>query len=133
MTQPLPDGEVETTGSSGKSAVHAAEVWLGSAVRHTGDSYQATGDGNNHTTDADTMVVEADTTTSALTVTVDSNTAQEGRILFVFDSGGNAGTNAITVSGGTGVTVNGTSNITTNNGAVLMISDGTDYWVVSNE
>lgn len=129
--QSLPNAPAEVQpGNTGLSAAYAGTLWVGGSLKFTGNAYLATGDGNDTTTDADTAVVDADTSSSTLTLTVDSTTTEEGRLLYVFDGGGNAGTNTITVTGGSGVTINGTSNISSNNATTAMVSDGTNWWVL---
>lgn len=131
MAQNLPAAEYQSQGRGGLSAAFASGTLMKSILRFDGNAYVATGDGSDTSTDADTMVVEADTNDSALTLTVESATAEKGRLLVVFDGGGNATNNTITITGGTGVTINSDSgNIDNNNDARVYISDGTDFWEI---
>lgn len=68
---------------------------------------EATGDGNDLTIEQDTEVVFADTTTSTLTVTLPADAEADGKRVTVVDAGGNAGTNNVTVSAGSGNNVDG--------------------------
>jgi len=93
---------------------------------------EATGDGNDTTIDEDTEVVFADTNDSALTVTVPEAAEVDGKRVVVTDAGGNAGTNNITVSAGSGNNVDGSDQdvtISTNYGeAALVWSDDESGW-----
>jgi len=93
---------------------------------------EATGDGNDTTVDEDAEVVFADTTSSALTVTLPEAAERDGHRVTVVDAGGNAGTNNVTVSAGSGNDVNGGDQdltITTNYGATTLVwSDDESGW-----
>jgi len=79
--------------------------------------------------------VFADTNDSTLTVTIPSSEEVDGRRVAVVDRGGNAGTNAITVSAGSGNNVNGSDQditITTNYGRLdAVFNADNNEWVVS--
>jgi len=84
---------------------------------------EATGNGNDLTIDADTEVVYADTNDSVLTVTIPSEAEADGKVVTVQDAGGNAGTNAITVTAASGANVDGSDQdltISTNYGSVTL-------------
>lgn len=96
---------------------------------------EATGNGNDLTINDDTERVLADTNGSTLTVTLPSGAEQDGREVVVVDAGGNAATNAITISAGSGNDVNGSDQdvtLTTGNGRAECIwSDDESQWTVS--
>lgn len=96
---------------------------------------EATGNGNDLTINADTERVLADTNDSTLTVTVPEAAEQDGREIVIVDAGGNAGTNAITFSAGSGNDVNGSDQdvtLGTNNGRLTAIwSDDETQWTVA--
>jgi len=84
---------------------------------------EATGDGNDTTIDADTQIVYADTNDSVLTVTVPEAAEVDGKTVTVQDAGGNAGTNNITISAGSGNNVDGSDQdltISTNYGSATI-------------
>jgi hypothetical protein len=93
---------------------------------------EATGDGNDTTVDEDAEVVLADTTSSALTVTLPEAAERDGHAVTVVDAGGNAGTNSITVSAGSGNDVDGSDQdltITSNFGELTLVwSDDESGW-----
>jgi len=84
---------------------------------------EATGDGNDTTLDQDTQIVYADTNASVLTVTIPEAAEADGKEVTVQDAGGNAGTNNITVSAGSGANVDGSDQdltISTNYASVTL-------------
>jgi len=84
---------------------------------------EATGNGNDLTIDEDTEVVFADTNDSVLTVTLPEAAETDGHTVTVQDAGGNAGTNAITVTAGSGNNVDGSDQdltVSTNYGSVTL-------------
>ena len=93
---------------------------------------EATGDGNDTTLDADTQIVYADTNDSVLTVTVPEAAEVDGKSVTVQDAGGNAGTNNITISAGSGANVDGADQdltISSNYGsATITYSDDETGW-----
>ena len=94
---------------------------------------EETGNGNDLTMDEDTEIVLADTNDSTLTITLPESSEVEGKKILIIDEGGNAGSNAITISAASGNDVNGSDqNVTigTNNGKKEAVwKDGTG-WVV---
>lgn len=83
--------------------------------------YEITGDGSDLTIDEETEIVYADTSSSALTVTLPEGAEVDGKVVEVIDEGGNAGTNAITITAASGNDVNGSDQditIGSNNGKV---------------
>lgn len=68
---------------------------------------EATGNGNDLTIDPDTEIVYGDTNDSTQTVTIPEEAEVDGKEVTVQDAGGNAGTNAITVSAESGNDVDG--------------------------
>jgi len=68
---------------------------------------EETGNGNDLTVGEDVEVVFANTNDSTLTVTIPESEEVDGRRVEIVDEGGNAGTNNITVSAGSGNNVNG--------------------------
>jgi hypothetical protein len=88
---------------------------------------EATGDGNDTTVDEDSQYVFADTTSSVLTVTLPSAAERDGHAVTVVDAGGNAGTNNITISSGSGANVDGSDQdltISTNYGELTLVYSG---------
>jgi len=92
-----------------------------------------TGNGNDLTVSEGVEVVYADTNDSTLTVTIPSSEETDGRVITVVDRGGNAGTNAITVTAESGNDVNGSDQdltIGTNFGAMTLRFNADDSeWV----
>jgi len=92
-----------------------------------------TGNGNDLTVSEDVEVVYADTNGSTLTVTIPQSEEADGRVVTVVDRGGNAATNAITVSAGSGNDVNGSDQdltLSTNYGALTLRYNGDNSeWV----
>lgn len=91
-----------------------------------------TGNGNDLTISRDTDIVTADTNDSTLTVTLPSEAERDGNKVIVVDVGGNAGSNAITVtSSGSGVNVNGSDQnltIETNYAQMKLVYTSSDGW-----
>jgi hypothetical protein len=95
-----------------------------------------TGNGNDLTIDEDTQTVFADTNDSALTVTLPSAAERDGKVVTVVDRGGNAGSNAITVTAASGNDINGSDQdltISTNNAALTLRFNGDDSeWIAQS-
>jgi len=128
----LPNAEISTTGQSGVSAAHAAEIQLGSAIRVVKNAVVAPGDGNDGATDEDTVVVLADTNASVATITLSIADTVEGRIIVVSDRGGNAATNAITVATEGTANIDGAASvdIAANYGELRVLCDGTNWFSI---
>lgn len=84
---------------------------------------EATGNGNDLTIGQDTQVVYGDTNDSTQTITIPADAEADGKEVTVQDAGGNASTNAITVSAGSGANVDGSDQdltITSNYGSLTL-------------
>jgi hypothetical protein len=96
---------------------------------------EETGNGDDLTISEDVEAVFADTNDSTLTVTIPASEEVDGRRVEVFDEGGNAGTNAISISAGSGNDVNGSDqdvDLGTNYGnAVVVYNAASSSWTVS--
>jgi len=96
---------------------------------------EAASDGSDLTINEDTEVVFGDTTSSAQTITIPEGAEVDGKVVTVVDSGGNAGTNAISVSAASGSNVNGSDqdiSLSTNYGDAVAYYDGdSGEWFVS--
>lgn len=84
----------------------------------------------DYTTSKTDSLIPVDTTGGVVTITLSSDhTSQVGSIVIIKDVGGNAGTNAITITTETG-TIDGATSITinTNYGSVRLFSDGSNWY-----
>ena len=93
---------------------------------------EETGDGSDLTVDEDTEVVFADTNDSALTITLPESAEVDGKKVKIVDVGGNAGTNAITITAASGNNVNGSNQdvtIGTNNGKKEAFWSGDEWFI----
>jgi len=86
-----------------------------------------TGNGNDLTVSEDVEVVYADTNDSTLTVTIPESEEVDGRTVTVVDRGGNAATNAVTVTAASGNDVDGSDQdltLSTNYGSLVLTWSG---------
>ena len=84
----------------------------------------------NYTATTSDFIIGVDTSSSAVTVTLDSDLVSEGRVIIINDEGGNAGTNNITVAteGSEKIDGNATATISTDNASLRLYSDGTNWY-----
>ena len=80
-------------------------------------------------------VVGVDTTSSALTVTLLAvNSNWDGKMYWIHDIGGNAGTNNITIATADSANINGSGTLVmaVNYDAVSLITDGTNWFALGD-
>lgn len=135
MAQDLPNASrQETQTSSGYSGAHGGTVAMFGGMAWGGDAIVVPGDGSDHTVVQGEMIIQADTSSSTATITLsDAIAAEEGYVVIVNDSGGNAATNNITITAETDTShnVDGSNQdltLATNFGEERIFSDGTDFW-----
>ena len=93
---------------------------------------EETGDGDDLTIDEDTEVVFADTNDSTLTITLPESAEVDGKKVKIVDVGGNAGTNAVTITAASDNDVNGSDqdvDLGTNNGKLEAFWSGSEWFV----
>jgi hypothetical protein len=80
---------------------------------------------------ADTIIGVTDTS-SAWTITLDSDTVVEGHVTIIKDESGAAGTNNITIATEGAETIDGaaTATISANHGVIRLYSDGTNFFTI---
>jgi len=84
---------------------------------------------SNYTTDGEQLLF-ADTSGSPVTITLSSEDLDDGSNVIIVDSGGNAGTNAITLDTEGSETINGSASVTidTEYSAKAVASDGSNWF-----
>lgn len=91
--------------------------------------YNSSTQSANYTTSAEGIIF-VDTTSSPVTITLSDNDTQDGHEITIVDSGGNAGTNPITIDTEASAQIDGASSTTVGSdyGANRLTSDGTDWY-----
>lgn len=88
------------------------------------------------TTGAGDVIIDVTDTTAARTITIATLliTAAAGRFIMLKDSGGRAGTNAITIDGEGGELIDGQASvqIVEDNGHMILFSNGTNLFIVGD-
>ncbi|PSO43325.1 hypothetical protein BRC19_01065 [Candidatus Saccharibacteria bacterium QS_5_54_17] len=96
--------------------------------------YERTGGITSNTTiTRENQIVGGDSSGGAFTITLGSGMVKDGAWLAIVDEGGSAGTNPITIDTEGSETINGNSSVSlsTNREAVVLFSDGTDWFIRS--
>jgi len=86
----------------------------------------------SYTTVMTDVIVGVTSTSSAWTITLETDTVTAGRIVIIKDESGAAGTNNITIATEASETIDGAATlvISTNYGSATLYSDGTDWFVI---
>lgn len=121
---PLWDFDTDTSGVTGVTDRRR----LGKTVDGQIEYHTSTQSGSYTTTTEG--IIFADTTSAPVTITLAENNLQDGHELVIVDSGGNAGTNAITIDTESGSLIDGSQSVEigTDYGANRLTTDGQSWY-----